>query len=291
MLETLDDVRKIMDRLELHDGIEAFFSCLPSPEEFDNYVKEHGHSDDEALYRATLSSGFRASGKNDVHKYLLARLPRNLKDMVKYWDSLAHLSTKKETISLEGESAMAVQLRFLNWVVRGRNEAEKDLMTTGTTTCTDAQRRTAVRLPQEANRACAACHKKPAKSSSFSCCAGCAIESDCGTYNVSCTYYCGPACQKEHWATHKVFCNPRRKVIRAAWLLQELMKFVEAAGSYTPWEGLGVEDGITYLKPAHQGNLHFMGAADVHVVLPAFKEVNAQTSAAWIAGLNANNCI
>ncbi|KAH7040038.1 uncharacterized protein B0I36DRAFT_343841 [Microdochium trichocladiopsis] len=234
------------------------------------------------------------------YAFLVSRLPPDIQRMhamgirnvtligfdptscVYFWRSIADLAMQKTPAELMGQTATARQLRFYKWIVRGRNDADMGMQLTGHGG-TDAARQAASLLPGEEKRGCGHCGWAPAQKEVYSYCAGCVIESQ--GRRISCMYYCSRKCQEDHWPTHKTFCTTRKKVVRAAHLIQKLMYAIEAAGAQRQVESLEVRDGVTHLHEVPQEELVLRGGP----ILNPVAQGNASQEA-YHAALTGQTC-
>lgn len=238
-------------------ALAAFFSRLPTPEQHDDHIKKHGIADHRAVYGASVHPGYVLGEDDDLSTWIKSRQPESLEYAYMFWHSVFHLATTNARLNLDEDTDVAKRIRFYRWIARGRNDAEKDLLHKSTTSATLADRITACLLPPKSNLGCACCGKSPSDSDKFSHCAGCAISSDCGNYKVLCTFYRSKTCQMKHWPDHKTTCAPRRKILRAGSLLQQLMKFIEITGSDVLWKRIyDNEKGITFSGLMSQSYQH-----------------------------------
>ncbi|KAJ1338588.1 zinc finger MYND domain-containing protein [Microdochium nivale] len=267
--------------------VEAFFSRLPSPGEHENFLQQHGAEKHEQLVAAMRLLNRKAAAGTD-HHFLASRLPQQFHSggfgVIFFWHVIASLALSQDQHALTGNTSKARQLRFYKWIARGRNGADTSVRDTGVDSSTQAQREEAASLPEETNTKCAQCQAAPPAAGAFSYCRGCVMSS--GARRISCTYYCGPTCQTEHWKTHKNFCSTRKKIVRAANLLQKMLYALEAAGSLRQIRSLTVNQGITRLEEVPQDELVFRGEPLLHVL----ERANAPSQAAYHSALTANTC-
>lgn len=280
-------------------NLDGFYSLLPRPEEHEQFAKTHGKNKDTKLVQTIGALSKIVDGGAD-HEFLTSRVPEALlrnaslslrhlaslgmseHDCRPVWSSIAHLAMQKTPDQLSAQTIEARQLRLYRWIARGRNDADVSMRLTGQSGTYEA-RRAAALLPEDTDISCARCGQTPPAQEAIPRSAGCAIRSE--GRNISCTYYCGAKCQQEHWSTHKALCTPRRKVIRAAGLLQKLMYALEAAGASEQVADLSTRDGMTVIRDMSQDELLFRGRP---VIAPASRGDTSEEE--FLAAITTNNC-
>lgn len=203
------------------DPVDAFFDHMPSPQEHHTMSgKDVAATLDRAIMIfLALSEHGNRSFDRDYYELI--------KDAIsKHWESgnlhliyaqIASLAIDNNIEPDDSGSCKAQQLRYIRWVVNGRNDATSPFASPGSGN-ESADPNASSTLDR-----CAVCNSANATMR----CGACRVTTEDGmAFSIA---YCSQDCQKKHWPTHKAICKEVQQLERAVSMFTDIFRhFLEA---------------------------------------------------------------
>ncbi|KAJ8106238.1 hypothetical protein ONZ43_g7132 [Nemania bipapillata] len=238
------------------DPVEKLFQDLPTPEQDEAYIGEHGDWNRHRFCEVVMSVAVsRFSRSNDRDRLFIKRWVKTVKetgdaDILRCMIGLFAI----DKLPMPGNmSAKSRQLIYHAWIAKGRKDEdhpfkEKKPSETPQTNPTNVSH---AYLPARLTdpKVCANCAAPDANHA----CSACLLKLD-DSHVVAKTAYCNQTCQAQHWEQHKHQCHERRAFFRATSILYEIfMQFMKRAWVVQNITDISEKDGILHVtKGARQ---------------------------------------
>ncbi|KAI8944681.1 hypothetical protein F4801DRAFT_599405 [Xylaria longipes] len=219
------------------DSVEKFFKALADPEGND---KADSLAAASQLSKALETFIKDPPSQDPDYQYLLNHALKGFKkpaSVAAYFrQQLAQLAVQK-TVQRKDKSFKARQLKYHKWLACGMKSETWPFPNGKPEGCPSTARIAGLANPTS----CAACHKTGANLR----CPDCTFQDE--KFVVEKTAYCNKKCLQDHHDTHKLICEGRVMVYRAASLLEYIFMAMQEATYVYPLGKVYEKNGIVYL--------------------------------------------